>query len=721
MTYSGPIKILNCLLFALIIAPVTVSAQNENDSTVTYSADYFTGFAPNTVNDMLNRIPGINLILGGGGPGGRPGGGSGGGGNDRGLGSSAQILINGKRMAGKANEARSQLERISASQVNYIELVRGTSSNLDVQNSGQLINIVLFESLSTTSITSEANATYHEDGKIKPGGTVALSGQNGNLNYVISGLVQSGYQRTDGLEGSINGDFSPNDVIESVRFRDQTTYTLNSNISYAITDRDRIAVNALFTQNDPTSTQQRVITDHKTGRPVVSYDREAIPGESENWEIGGDYEHSFVNGSRLKMLIIANEQINNTTRERFIFKDSTGPQTKNLYLDTKSNYAERIMRSSYTRSLNAAHGVEAGVEIAQTTQDSNLKLGVLTGGGGSPDFGGLTPVPSPNANSTVEEIRYEPFLIHNWQINPRMTLESSLVSEFSEIEQSGDVNNKRDFTYLKPKFDFRFNLNNSLQLKATLEKSVSQLSFADFSRSANEQDNDQDTRAGNPGLEPEESIRFETALDYRLPNDGGVLNTRIFYYDFANKISNIDISPSPTNLQSTNGNVGQAVAYGIAVNASIRLGFINLPQALLTANVSVQDSKYEEDRFVPIGSRRFFPFDRGGYTLGFRHDVAALNMNYGFNFFTRINDNRFGYENDSRTTLAFPRRISAFVEKTGFAGLTYRLEVNNAFEEERCTDRRRYAGYLRDGVIREIEKICTSNGAEVVFKMRGTF
>jgi len=716
-----PRKILSSLLFVLIVTPAIAMAQNDNDSTVTYPAEYFAGFTPNTVNDMLNRIPGINLILGGGGGGGgRPGGGSGGG-NDRGLGSSAQILIDGKRMAGKANEARSQLERISASQVNYIEIVRGTSSNLDVQNSGQLVNIVLFEGLSTTSITSEANATYFNDGKIKPGGTAALSGQSGNLNYVLSGLVQTGYQRTDGLEGSVNGDFSPNDVIESVRYRDQTTYTLNSNISYAITDRDRIAFNALFTQNDPVSRLNRTITDHNTGRPVVSYDREAIPGESENWEIGGDYEHGFVNGSRLKMLLIANEQINNNTRERFIFTDPAGPQTKNLFLDTKSRYAERIMRSSYTRSLNAAHGIEAGVEIAQTTQDSNLKLGVLTARAGSPDFGGLTPVPSTNANSTVEEIRYEPFLIHNWQISPRITLESSLVSEFSEIEQTGDVNNKRDFSYLKPKFDFRFNLSNSLQLKTTLEKSVSQLSFADFSRSANEQDNDQDTRAGNPGLEPEESIRFETALDFRLPNDGGVLNTRLFYYDFENKISNIDISPSPSNLQSTNGNVGRATAYGIAVNASIRLGFINLPQALLTANVSVQDSKFADDRFVPISSRRFFPFDRGGYTLGFRHDVAALKMNYGFNYFTRINDNRFGYENDSRSTLPFPPRISAFAEKTGFAGLTYRLEVSNAFEQERCVDRRRYTGYLRDGAIREIEKICTSNGAEVVFKMRGTF
>ena len=90
---------------------------------------------------MLDRIPGIDLALGNG--------------NDvraerflggtRGLGGSSQILIDGKRLAGKENEARNQLSRIAAAEVQYIEIVRGTSSELDVQNSGQLINIVLRE------------------------------------------------------------------------------------------------------------------------------------------------------------------------------------------------------------------------------------------------------------------------------------------------------------------------------------------------------------------------------------------------------------------------------------------------------------------------------------------------------------------------------------------------------------------------------------------------
>ena len=42
-----------------------------------------------------------------------------------------------------------------------------------------------------------------------------------------------------------------------------------------------------------------------------------------------------------------------------------------------------------------------------------------------------------NAVSTVEEMRYEPFLIHNWHLSSQMSLETSMLYESSEISQSG--------------------------------------------------------------------------------------------------------------------------------------------------------------------------------------------------------------------------------------------------------------------------------------------
>ena len=136
-------------LFSILCTPILAQETSEDDATVTYPASYFAQYGAVTVNDMLSRIPGIALTLEGNQvPGFRNN-------NSRGLGNSSQVLINGKRLAGKANEASSQLDRITADQVDYIEIVRGTSGDLDVRNTGQLVNIVLLESLSSSSLSTE--------------------------------------------------------------------------------------------------------------------------------------------------------------------------------------------------------------------------------------------------------------------------------------------------------------------------------------------------------------------------------------------------------------------------------------------------------------------------------------------------------------------------------------------------------------------------------------
>lgn len=704
-------KIFPVSTLCLSIFLVNANAQqaSENDSTVTFPSAYFSEYAPLTVNDMVNRIPGIELILGSGSSSS----------GDRGLGSSAQILIDGKRLAGKANEASNQLDRIAANEVDYIQIIRGSSSDLDVQNSGQIVNIVLLEAQSRSSISSELNATHYAENTFEPGGSIAVSGQTGKLNYLFSGAVESAYEHTESFERSINGDFSPNEIVTFDRYRDQTNYTLNSNVSYALTQTDRVAFNVLYNESNPPAELNRRITNQNFATPVVSYEREDLPASSNNWEFGGDYEHSFNNGARLKALFIVNDKDTDILRERFTSATLGGPETKNLYLSTSSSYRERITRNSYTMNLREGQGLEIGVEAAQTIQDSSLKQGVRTGAAGDPAFGGLTPVKLANANSTVEEIRYEPFVIHNWQISPKMSLESSLVAEFSEIEQTGDLYNKRDFQYIKPKIDFRYNISNSLQLRTTLERDVSQLSFADFSRATNERDDDQDTVAGNPGLEPEESLRGEVTLDYRLPNDRGTINARYFHYEYDNKIGKVDIS-TPTTLQSTNGNIGSAAAYGLVLNGSVRLAFIGLPQALFTSSVTVQESEFHKHVLVDK-EYGFPPYDRGSVRFSYRHDLPQYQLNYGLSYNKRIDEGRMAYDVDNRYSIATGSDLTFYIEKVGFAGLTYRFEAQNLEDYSMCPMRRRYEGSIRDDVLKEIEFICSNTGRRFAFKVRGNF
>jgi outer membrane receptor for ferrienterochelin and colicins len=120
--------------------------SSEDGSTIIYPASFFAPYNPNSASDMLDRIPGVSI---GGGRG------RGGGGGSRGLGTSGDLLINGQRLAGKDNSPRSQLNRIAAREVERIEIIRGTSAELDVRGSAQVINIVLVEAASRSSTTVE--------------------------------------------------------------------------------------------------------------------------------------------------------------------------------------------------------------------------------------------------------------------------------------------------------------------------------------------------------------------------------------------------------------------------------------------------------------------------------------------------------------------------------------------------------------------------------------
>ncbi|GJM13274.1 MAG: hypothetical protein DHS20C12_16770 [Pseudohongiella sp.] len=686
---------------------------SDDESTVTYPASFFTQYGPVSVNDMLNVIPGITLALEG---------------NevqsfnsaDRGLGASEQILINGKRMAGKANEASSQLDRISADQVQYIEIIRGTSGDLDVRNSGQLVNIVLVESQSSSSLSTEIGSTLYRDGHVEPIGTFSFSGQTGAFDYLLSAQLAANYEDLESYEISVlPPSLELNDVREIDRTRDQTTKTLNSNIAYQISPGSRIAFNGLYRENAPSANLVRTITNFQNTPPTIRVEREELPADSDNWEFGGDYEYNFAGGGKYKILFIVNEDNNAVTRERYFSTIPIDTETKNLFLDTSSRERERIVRTSYTWDPFAGQNLELGIERAQTILDSSLKIGLPVPGTPSPDHGGLTAIPQPNAISTVEEIRYEGFAIHNWQINQRMSLESSLFYEDSEITQSGDVNVSRSFDFLKPKVDFRFNMSNSFQLRMSAELDVSQLRFSDFSAAANDRDETQDVLAGNPELEQEEVWRYNVNLDYRLPNDGGVLNSRMFYYDVGNSIDRIDASTSPTNLVSTNGNVGDGTVYGVNLNASIRLGFLNLPQAVVTAGLLVQDSKI----FAPLigENRKVVPFDRGNVRFGFRHDIPSRNFNYGLNYRDGIDGNRTFYDINNVIFIGSNSNLSLFAEKNNVGRFNYRFEVDNLLDHENCRERRRFNGYLRDGDMREIERFCTTNGVRFTFKVRATF
>ncbi len=716
---------------ALLFGFSTVSFSQDNvgeESTVIYPAAYFSEFNPVTAQDMLDRIPGVGSPTGGSAfvPRGTSSAGSftgnpssGGRGFGSGESGGNEILINGKRTAGKSNQTSGQLDRITADQVDYIEIIRGTSGELDVRGSGQVINFVLFGELSSTSISYEVNMNRYRDHDTTPGGSISLSGQAGDLSYVLNASASESHDNSVSKENSVLGDFSPNDLVREDKIRETTNYDFSSNLSYVFNSNNSIRFNALYSENESPSDLVRRTTDLRVTPNTLTLEREDTPSTRDNWEIGGDYEYLGSNGDRFKILFISNEIDQSLTRERFrVFTDAA--EEKDLFLDTASVTRERIVRSSYTFDIFQGQDIEFGAERAQTILDSNLALGLAsTVGTPSDAFGGLVPQPVSNANSTVEEIRYEPFVIHNWIINPQMSLETSLLYETSEIKQSGDVSNKRDFDFVKPKIDFRYDVTPQLQLSASIEKVVNQLSFADFVAANDEEDEDSNTFAGNVNLRQEWLWKYDLNAEYRFPNDIGVADVNLFYHQHHDVIERIDVSTSEDNLASANGNIGDGDMWGIRANASIRMRMLNLPNLLLTASVSVEDSEIT-DPF--LGTDRRFQFHlRGTSGFGFRHDIPQWRMNWGGFWSNRFDNNNKRYDIDDIELASGDAYTTAFVEYVGRRGTTYRFDARRVLDGLACRERQRFVGRISSGILEEIEDRCAGSGRTLTFTVSGTF
>jgi outer membrane cobalamin receptor len=707
-----------CLAAASALAGAQDQQPTTGDNaTVTYPAAYFSQFEPYSVNDMLDRIPGISAARGGGGGGGPGGPGSSGGSDRRGLGSGGdQVLINGRRLAGKENEGNSQLSRIPASQVDYIEIIRGTSGDLDVRGGGQVINIVLLEAPSSANVAFELNADRYHDGDYQPGAKVSVNGQRGVLNYFLSAEQEPRHEFRDSRENSYLAGGTLNDRIRRDEVRDSAPTTLIANFGYDFTDQDVAHLNLRTADNDYDTVLDRVIVDYGFTNPLVTPEQEAMTNREDSWEVGGDYEHVFDNGSRFKTLFIVNDRDTLYQRDRFNF--DSGARTKDLFLSSFERQQERIVRSSYSLGLSDAQDLEVGVERAQTILDTSLQLGLLTSRPGSAAFGGLTPIS--NANGSVEEMRYEYFAVHNWQLNARMSLESTLLYETSTITQSGDVSQERDFNFVRPKLDYRFDITPTLQLRTTIEKDVAQLSFSDFTASAQTSggtDDDQNQLEGNPNLVQEQSWRYDANLEYRLPNDAGVLNGNVFYHELEDVIERIDVS-TPTTVLGANGNIGNGERYGMSVNSSLRLGFLGQPNMLVTARVDVEDSSIT-DPFTGQ-DRRLSRRGRGNTSFGIRHDIPSRNMNWGFDVRKGIDGANVFYDIDKTEAYEGDPFYFAWVEAVGWQRMTYRFEMRDG--GTRCRLRTRYDNRIVDAVTyREIEDSCFTTGMVLALKVRGTF
>ncbi|MDX2143358.1 MAG: outer membrane beta-barrel protein [Rhodospirillaceae bacterium] len=708
------------IVAACIALPVSSSAQaptpaetpgvslSDDGTRVIYGPEFFAEFGAVTAIDILRRIPGIQDLLDFDNGGFVPGGSF-----DqvekRGFGSEGQqILINGERVSGKTNDTGAALQRIQARQVERIEVIRGAVAGLDVRSEGLVVNVVLKDSSGSGSW--EANGTYYTGGRVRWGGRANYAGAVGALSYNI-GVEEAPHfllrERTENYftPGGANfqRNFENNEVITDERI-------LTASANYAFANGDRLGLNGRYADRDdveenPTF-QFAVAGQNLSFLRLDSRERDTA---EKTFEIGGDYTRDFTGGGQFKGLFV----YTHGTLDRvspFRLTPAGQPEIFTRLQNEDRTNSEKIVRGSYQWPWTETLSAELGSEVAINTLSKDVQMSV-------DQAGVLRPVRLFNALSRIRETRLEPFSSLAWQATDTVFVDARLEAEYSKLNQTGpDATNRRTLFYVRPGLDVRYDVAPLNQLRASVQRAIGQLDFADFVATFETDDSRLGTvNAGNPDLVPEKTWEYSLTYERRLASDGGVITVKAFYNDVTDLIGSIAVGP--LRDVSAVGNVGKGRQYGVESKASLRLAALGLPGVVVNATALVRKSNFT-DPFT--GARMDFEdYPSYAYSFGFRHDTSWRDFSYGATF----DDEGHRFDVEINTVHELNRRFdgTVFVEMRAFGGVKAKLEVRRILRGGAERDRSTFTGNRGFSPLLRRENRVAIFDRAIAFTLRGTF
>ena len=678
----------------------TAPGTGDSATSITvYDTEYFAPYSPITAEDMLNRVPGTEGLVGF----------RRGGEERRGLRANTnQILINGKRLTGKESEAGDFLTNLPASSVERIEVITGNVREIDADVGVRVINVVLKEDTGRGSGYWDLGGFANSFGQVRPLPGISYSGASNQVSYTISLQTLPALQSLDVTDVLTMEAGGPFEIVEEARRRNQENYTARTTLAHDWDDGRKVQFNGFlaYIPRDNRDTTLTFLPQSADPLGVAQDIVEDFNGEDVTWEVGADYNQPIGKNARFTGLFIrSNTNIDLTTQN---FSRISEDDLFQLGGDAKDEKAtETILRGTVFWTLAQAHELELGVEGAVNTLDRDLDFFSIVNGE-------QIDIPVFNSDQKVTEDRIEAFATHSWKPVTGLEIQTGLAAEFSRLDQIGsDVDEKRSFNFIKPSFDVWYNADESTQIWFSFLRDVGQLAFGDFVATLNRADDE--VLAGNPDLVPEKSWDFEIGAERRFSDSAGVINGRIFY----RRVNDVkDLIPLGTT-NSQPGNLKSGNHYGFEVDSSLRLISFTGVDATLNLTYLWQDSEVT-DAFTGL-KRRFDKQPKYEFSLGGRHDIKSLGLSYGLErgFNKKGSTIESDFNEFDRKTTDFGMNI--FIEKTIGSRMILRGFLGNILKTKNKRTRTRFVTNQADGRIEQIEFREERRPRLFGMRLRGTF
>ncbi len=663
-------------------APAAAPATAPTPAAATlrsFDPAYFAQFAPRTALDMVRQVPGFSIDQGE---------------DRRGLGQAgSNVLINGERFSGKSNDVVSELGRIGASNVIRIELIDGATLNLPGLT-GQVVNIVSKVDALTGQFRWSPRARFRRISPQYLDGEVSVSGKAGKIAYTLSLSNDSFRNGTQGTERVLDA----NGLVTDSRYEELTVSGNGPRVAAGIKytgDSGQLGnLNLVF--------ERPWVKIREDSDGVVVRDRDYIETEREyNYEAGGDFLFPLWGGN-LKLIGLRRFEHSPFFTRIFLNFEDGRPREGNS-LATEIDETETIARAEYGWKAGKADW-QLSVEGAINTLDTRAELKVLD------TAGSFIPVPLPGSDAVVEEKRAEIGLSYGRPLSSRLTLQTSLGAEYSQIMQSGAGGLTRSFIRPKGFVSLAWKPTDKLDLSLRLQRDVGQLNFFDFVASADLGAENQNS--GNPDLVPQQSWN----VDFQATQNLGALGS-INAKAFVNFVEDI-VDQVPIGLTGeAPGNIASATIWGVSLDSTFKMDVIGWTGVRFDIDYTYRKSSLPD----PLtGIRRRISGDLiHEFSAEFRYDIPGGNWAVGANYsdFSQADEVRLSQLAEFPITGG---DLGFYVENKDVRGMTVRLGLSNLIGTNEAFRRTFYVG-RRDGPVAFIEDRDRFFGPVLSLDINGSF
>jgi hypothetical protein len=648
-----------------------------------FAASDFARFAPRTALDMLQLVPGFLMSDAE---------------DRRGLGQSNEnVLINGRPVAGKANDARDALARITAAEVLRIEIAAGASTQTAVAGR-QVANVILRDAGRTKGqFTWAPSVRLRGRDPAFTQGDASLSGSQGNLEYTLgirNDALRTGAKGPSRILGPA-GDLLETRTERFVERSDQprvgadlkvdgpggSTVRLRGSyqrFSYRFRERSERSGGDL-------ADRTRFLTQRQTGR---------------RYELGGDFEIDAGPG-RLKLIgLHAAERRPVDTRVTTDFADA------NASVGTRflraGDERETVARSEYRFGTEATDWL-ISAERADNRLDNVSTLFELG------TDGSFEQVPFPGGSGDVRERRYDGAVTMTHRASPTLVLQASLGGEISRLRLVGDFGSERRFRRPKGFASVGWQPSPGLRTSFRIERRIGQLDFYDFLASRallDEREN-----LSNPQLVPPKVWEVSGEINRDLA-DLGSTTLRVYGSRISDLVELIPLGEAG----EAPGNLDRATLYGVDWKTSLLLDRLGWSQARVDSRVQLQRSSVEDP--VTGRSRRISNNLIRLVDLSLRHDVPGTQWAWGAGVFHTKRAADFRTRELARFREG-PIAGNLYIENKDVAGLTVRAGMSNLLARQEL-DRFLFLA-RRDGPLLNVERRRRSSGPLLSLSVRGNF